>query len=493
MRAKNLYRGVGFGALAFAMLLPATAHAQSQDDVATEDKAAAEGEAAGEEASKEEASKDAIVVTGSRIRRSQVEGPAPVTVVTTEQMRKNGFSTVYDALLTTTEATGTVQADSDWGQTSVNASPLNLRNLGPGRTLLLINGHRVADYPMPYQGRSNFANYNNLPSGIINRTEILSGAASAIYGSDAMGGVVNIVLHEKADGQTARIRYGGATRGGRKNVEANLAGGFSGDNWNVLYNFQHVNRGTLLAKQRPFMDEEADRSYEAWGPTERHFGVGRTTPYPGLYMRKMDTSPAMNIAPPPGTCQAHADLFFDAEKVAYNRNTGVESQEGTYCGMRVFGDWALRTGSRDNSGYLHGNIEAGDLTLWASTGLWHTKGGYNSFLPAFYSQHYWDPRANNGQGEERRFRKILTPDELGGDKGVMTNSNELAFDISAGVKGKAFDEKFDWEVMYGHSIYKIRESFPTLNRGQMFDYYMGARQGTAVRNLPIYTPDYNRL
>ncbi|MEQ9728917.1 TonB-dependent receptor plug domain-containing protein, partial [Pseudomonas sp. WHRI 8822A] len=83
------------------------------------------------------------------------------------------------------------EADTQWGSHTPNASPINLRDLGPGRTLLLVNGRRVADYPLPYGGESNFSNYSNIPSAAVERIEILTGGASAIYGSDAVAGVVN--------------------------------------------------------------------------------------------------------------------------------------------------------------------------------------------------------------------------------------------------------------------------------------------------------------
>lgn len=81
---------------------------------------------------------DKVTVTGSRIKRAEIEGPAPVTIVTAEQIKKEGFTTVYDALSTFTEAMGTVESDIRWGQHTVNASPLNLRNLGPGRSINVI-------------------------------------------------------------------------------------------------------------------------------------------------------------------------------------------------------------------------------------------------------------------------------------------------------------------------------------------------------------------
>src|SRR5688500_5351314 len=207
---------------------------------------------------------DTITVTGSRIKRAEVEGPAPVTVITGEQIMEEGFTTVYEALGSLTEVTGNVQNDYDWGQSSVNASPLNLRNLGPGRSLLLINGHRVADYPLPYQGKSNFANYNNIPTGIVERIEVLSGGASAIYGSDAVAGVVNIILKKDIDGDTFRAKFGAADDGGRAMRDFSWSGGKSGEDWNISYTMQYFKRDPLWARQRPFMDSEFDAPRRNW-------------------------------------------------------------------------------------------------------------------------------------------------------------------------------------------------------------------------------------
>ena len=133
----------------------------------------------GESTGKKPTEIDKVTVTGSRIKRAEIEGPAPVFTITAAQIEKEGFNTVYDALTTLTEAMGTVESDIAWGQHTVNASPLNLRNMGPGRSLLLINGRRVVDYPLPYQGKSNFANFNNIPTAIVERIEVLASGASA--------------------------------------------------------------------------------------------------------------------------------------------------------------------------------------------------------------------------------------------------------------------------------------------------------------------------
>lgn len=473
--------------LALAVATPAAA----QDAPAQETPPPADGQAK---------TLDTVAVTGSRIKRSEIEGPAPVTVITGEQMKKEGFATVYDALQTITEAIGNVQNDYDWGQSSVNASPLNLRNLGPGRSLLLINGHRVADYPMPYQGKSNFANFNNIPSGIVERIEILSGAASAIYGSDAMGGVVNVILKESADEHQLRMKFGQATRGGRNTADVVLSGGFSGDRWNLVYNLQHFDRGELLAGDRPFMDSEDDKDYVTWSPVERHYGIAKATPYPGLRLREpgtIDVLPGVGnvtrlIAPPAGACDQYGDLYYQFTYRGYDRNTGAESTGGTMCAQRVFQNWALRTGSQDDSLYVHGNYDFTDsLRGWASLGVWSSTGKFNSFLDGFGSPDYWDPRANNGAGAPRNFLKFLSPEEMGGRKGILTLSKELAVDFSAGVQGTIAD-RFDWEASIGRAEYEVREDFPTYNQGDMFDFFMGAQQGT-TNGLPVYTPDYDKL
>lgn len=109
-----------------------------------------------------------VQVIGSRIKRSEIRSPSPVTVITAEQIKQEGFNTVAEAIDTLSQNTGTVQNDFNAaGGFTPNASPVNLRGLGPGRTLLLINGRRANDYPFPYNGRSNFQNLNNIPAAAV--------------------------------------------------------------------------------------------------------------------------------------------------------------------------------------------------------------------------------------------------------------------------------------------------------------------------------------
>ena len=501
-------------ALALALCTPFAAAAQDPQQETASDEQTAEAEQA-DSTDQTARTLDTVQVVGSRIKRSEVEGPAPVTVITGEQIKKEGFATVHDALQTITEAIGNVQNDYDWGQSSVNAYPLNLRNLGPGRSLLLINGHRVADYPVPYQGKSNFFNFNNIPTGIVERIEVLSGAASAIYGSDAMGGVVNVVLKKNMEDHVFRAKYGEATRGGRENWDVSLSGGFSSDRGSIVYNVQHFDRGVLLAKDRPFMDSEDDKHRIRWSPLERHYNIGKATPIVGLRLRDLDNvvdvpgigTRAYSLAPPAGACDQYNDLYYLHSYRGYDRNTGTETGDaGSACGWRVFRDWALRTGSEDDSAYFYGTWDfTEDLQGWFSYGAWKSTGDFNTFLDGFGSGAFWDPRANDGAGGTRDFLKVISAQEMGGQERVLTKSDETSIDFSAGLRGR-FGERWDWEAMVGRATYEVVETFPTLNQGDMFDFFMGSslgthtvQTGTNEDGTPVYTtydvyePDYGKL
>ena len=492
MQQSTFQRNALASALALALFSSFAAAAQDQPQTDPNTAASATSDQPADTAKDRKArTLDTVTVTGSRIKRAQIEGPTPVAVITAEQMKKEGFATVYDALRTIPAALGNVENPSNWGRQTVNAYPLNLRALGPGRTLLLINGHRVTDYPMPYQGKSNFANFNNIPTGIVERIEVLTGAASAIYGSDAMGGVINVILKKNMDDHVLRAKWGEATRGGRINKDFVFSGGASGDNWNLVYNLQHFDRGTLLAKDRPFMDAEDDKNYAVWNPAERAAGHAGLTPSPLAYLEDSDAGTL--ITPPAGACDQYGKLSYESDYILdYDRTTKTFNSYGKLCAERVFRNWALRTGSKDDSGYLYGTYDFDSgLQAWASLGVWHTTGGFAAFLPAFNSPYYWDPRANSGAGGTRQFYRDINPDAVGGE-GFLTKSHEKAWDFSAGLRGTVFNDKFDWEAMVGRAEYEVNESFPTRSPSARTAFFMGPQQGT-FNGLPVYTPDYNLL
>ena len=127
----------------------------------------------------------------------QPGGPSSVTILTGDEITKQGYKNVFDALTNQVQNSGFTQGE-DFGNTfTPSANTISLRGLGPNHTLILLNGRRLADFPVAYEGTVNFTNLANIPSSIVDRIEILNGGASAIYGSDAIAGVVNVILKSR--------------------------------------------------------------------------------------------------------------------------------------------------------------------------------------------------------------------------------------------------------------------------------------------------------
>jgi len=175
---------------------------ETSTDTATEEVVAEEEVAESTPASDaddEVVSLEKVVVTGSRIKRTQQEGALPLLVITKQDMEDSGFQSVTEALQSLPSANEYSQGESLTNTFTPNANELDLRNLGPGRILFLINGRRTADYPVPFNNAGNIVNTGIVPVGLVDRIEVLSQGASAIYGSDAVSGVVNIITLQGKD------------------------------------------------------------------------------------------------------------------------------------------------------------------------------------------------------------------------------------------------------------------------------------------------------
>ncbi len=141
-----------------------------------------------------------VVVTGSHIRRTDTETASPLEVLTAEQLHESGYTSIQDVLHNlTANGQGTLSQGFS-GAFASGAAGIALRGLNVGATLVLIDGHRTAPYPIGDDGQRSFVDVSNLPFDAIEKVEILKDGASAIYGSDAIAGVVNIMLKKSYQG-----------------------------------------------------------------------------------------------------------------------------------------------------------------------------------------------------------------------------------------------------------------------------------------------------
>lgn len=184
-----------------------------------------------------------VVITGSRIKRSEAAGALPVTVITRSQIEMSGESSAADLLRNTTfNSAGSFRPQS--GSSAQGVSQLNLRGIGANRTLILVDGRRLPKSPSTGSSQD----LNTIPLGAIERIEILTDGASAVYGSDALGGVVNIITRDDFDGaqmmlgaQTVSLPEDGGDREegsilfGTTSAKGKILGGVSWNSRDIIF------------------------------------------------------------------------------------------------------------------------------------------------------------------------------------------------------------------------------------------------------------------
>ena len=211
-----------------------------------------------------------VEITGSSIKRLAVEGALPVTVVTRSDIEKSGVSSTEELLLQITSvssAGGQVNAGMS-GLSTYGQSAVSLRGLGSDKTLVLVNGRRLA----VFAGIGDSVNVNAIPLGAIERIEVLQDGASGIYGSDAIGGVVNFILRKDAKGIELSATYGAPTRGGgavskKVGVVAGF-GDYDKNRFSVTASAAFEKEGNLLGAARPFSASDTNLPFYAGGATE---------------------------------------------------------------------------------------------------------------------------------------------------------------------------------------------------------------------------------
>lgn len=184
-----------------------------------------------------------ISVTGSRIKRADVEGANPVSVISAIEIEAFGLSSIGDVLQSLPSAGSAINTNNNNGGNGTTT--VDIRGLGSNRTLVLVNGKRWAG------GLGGVVDLNNIPSSIIERIEVLKDGASAVYGSDAVAGVVNIITRQDFEGVTFNAYMGEYLSEGDGNREAyDIGFGTSSDKGNVYVNFSYVEEEATFAGDR---------------------------------------------------------------------------------------------------------------------------------------------------------------------------------------------------------------------------------------------------
>lgn len=232
-----------------------------------------------------------IVVTGSRIRRVQQEGPSPVVAISAEELSGRGYNTVLEALNDLAQNSGGgIDQQNTFGFTP-SASAIDLRGFGIGRSLVLIDGRRVPVFPLADNGTTNFVDLSSIPLAAIERIEVVTDGASAIYGSDAVSGVVNVILKKSTDDEFT-VRRSDTTHGGGGQTRVQFATGLEGtDGSTALFFAEYFDQQDMMFADRWYSRSDVLGGIGGSGPgTFSSFG------HPGNFINADtgDPTPAPN-------------------------------------------------------------------------------------------------------------------------------------------------------------------------------------------------------
>ncbi|MGZ3346544.1 MAG: TonB-dependent receptor plug domain-containing protein [Caulobacteraceae bacterium] len=214
--------------------------------------ASAQTEGASANAAGSAATVGEIVVTGSRIVRAGFAAPTPVTVVSTEQLQRTAPGEIAQGLnqLPQFAATRSNATPGGLGNTPATGNYLNLRNLGSQRNLVLLDGHRLP--PTSYEG---ITDTNIIPQALVQRVDVVTGGASAAYGSDAVSGVINFILDTHFHGVKAQFQGGQTEYGDAPTVKGNIAfgGNVLNDRVHLMFSYDHFQQqGIIGNSSRPY-------------------------------------------------------------------------------------------------------------------------------------------------------------------------------------------------------------------------------------------------
>jgi outer membrane receptor protein involved in Fe transport len=419
---------------------------------------------------------DTITVTGSLIPQAEIETSAPTVQITAEQIQARGYANVYDVLRSQPLATGQVQDSQFAGGFTQGATTVSLLGLDPGFTLILLNGHPLADFPLLYNGQSNFTDLSSIPVAMVDHIDILPGNQSAIYGSSAIAGVVNIILKDRVDGIDVSLRMGGYSQGGGENQRLSIVGGHSSGKFSMVGALQFDHQAPIWGYERSFTDSRADN------PTLN--GRPATPQYDNIIL---DGSTGKFIDPGAANCALTAGNYKGTNQYA------LDPRRGYYCGSLISPSYqTLLNGKKSASGYLKLKYDVSDnVSLYSDILFSHDKVDYNtgsSFWFSSINTGGYFVNANTGRFE--LWQRVIAPEEVGQSLNA-NNQTSNSYTVTTGARGN-IGADWGWDAYYYRSEYKVDSKNRWPLASKIEQYFLGDQLGDYY-GYPIYAPDTAKM
>ena len=238
-----------------------------------------------------------VEITGSAIRRIDAETAVPVTVLKADDLRKEGITTVEEVLSRITASQSQFTTVASVGGQTGGASFADLRGLGQNKTLILLNGRRLANSAVSAAGNSSAPDLNAIPFAALLRVEVLRDGASALYGTDAIGGVINFITRRDYSGATISAGIDDPQHPGGKRYNGNLLlgrGDLERDGFNVFGVIDYQKQDRISGSQRPFVDRAPKTSPTTFPGQYNQGGNVENPSFPGCNAPSGIPLPAAN-------------------------------------------------------------------------------------------------------------------------------------------------------------------------------------------------------
>lgn len=445
-----------------------------------------------------------VIVTGSLIPTAELQTASPVVKITAQDIKQEGFTSIYQALRSMPLATGQVQGQqaATFAGFTPGAQTISLLGLPPDFTLTMIDGHPLTSYPLSYNGQSNITDISNIPLAMIQRIEIVPGGDSSIYGSAAIAGVVNFILKKHVHGIHFNYQTGGYQKGGGMSQRASIVGGFDHNKFSMTYGIQYIDQQPIWAFQRSFTAS----SFNNPNPQLRGVPFGGTGVLNANGISIDPNTLSSEGCGPLASQYANSTVRFATLGPGATPDTFVPNG-GYTCGSPYSeGYGTLFNRSHTGSTYVRAEYHLNDhMTLYGNL-LYAVRSQQFNNGPNFF---WWEPdinafysggtpgyivNASNGQFQDPQY--VIAPNESGTLMEGGTSDLNRTYDFFGGLKGTLGDSNWSYNAFYDRSqsnVAQNEEARVTSKVNAFFgNMFLGPELGTTA-GFPVYNPDYNKF
>lgn len=414
---------------------------------------------------------DTNITVGSRIKNIEAAGPNPVTAFDRTALETAGFANVGDALRSLPMISGTSLTPAASNNSfTPGASTVNLRGLGNNNVLVLLNGRRAAPLSSPgFNGLQTMFDFNSIPSAAVESIEILKDGGSAIYGSDAVSGVIDIKLRKNYTGVATTAQIGNTTHTDSLEKTFSLVAGVAKGSASIVATFDYTDRHSIKDHDYAF---SSDANTTSRGGVDRRSYAG----YPGLvYVLSLDDY--YTLATPKANPTLSDFIVADLSHGTYNFQSVTDQIPET----RNYGFYSR--GNFDFTHYLYSFVELSFRRSQSKIGA--------APSPVFNFN-------ENGDGASTGYLTIpsTNPNNPFGENledewyARLVNAGNRVNDVTSdtpralvGLGGKIPDTSWTWET----GVVQTRNAIRNLNHGTVFDdLYQNALNGVSIGGTVLY-------